>query len=716
MKRKELLAMPQVTAPLEMITVAEADQPYIDKTYCRPMTRYPHRAYLKCIESHGILKACFFLREALITGGVLPAYELYISKAQKKFITYDRLRNQWRKAKLDRIDWPHEYYCDKRAWIDPESERIIRDYFNTEKGGYDALLNFQREVREEQLLARHRRETDPWDEDLKRMPSLPKDWLKWVDKTGIPEHFIYYRYKKGGAKVGYCTHCGHEVPIKHPRYNKVGRCPRCRQPVTFKSEGKAGRLFTKKYTAYLLQRCRDGFVVREFLVQRMCPKDGRYREAQVYAQETHRIIYDHQLQARPYYWGVYKQRYIRWIAGAKMDYYWSPDLKGLIYGKTLPDLAKNELKKTGLIQWINQYKAVDPVRYLTARHWIPQLEQITKAGLWKLAQECVWERQGFMQNCSLYSAGSLTGMLGIRPMGLKRLRGNNGGALFLSWLQYETASGRPVSDELIQWFCQHGIKAKDLQFITDKMSPLQIRNYLERQMKELKSGCGYVINTWADYLAMAKRLKMDTNDEIIYRVRKLKKRHAELIRICQERESELRLVEMEERYPKVNRICKTLKKYEFQGETYSVLAPNSIAEILAEGDALHHCVGIQGRYMERIEQKESYILFLRKNRNLKKPYYTLEVEPDGTVRQKRTEYDRQGKEIGKIEAFLQDWQKNLRQRLTAEDQKLADTSQKLRAEEFAELRRSNVVIHTGELAGAKLVDVLTADLMVNKAA
>lgn len=39
MKRKELLAMPQVTAPLEMITVAEADQPYIDKTYCRPMTQ-----------------------------------------------------------------------------------------------------------------------------------------------------------------------------------------------------------------------------------------------------------------------------------------------------------------------------------------------------------------------------------------------------------------------------------------------------------------------------------------------------------------------------------------------------------------------------------------------------------------------------------------------------------------------------------------------------
>ena len=716
MKKKELLAMPQVTAPSEMIAAAEADQPYIDKRYSQPMTRYPHRAYLKCVESKGILKASFFLRESLITGGVLPAYELYISKEQRNFVTYDRLHNQWRKAKLDRIDWPYEYYCDKRAWVDPESERIIREYFNAEHGGYDELLNFQREVREEQLLARHKRETDPWDEDLKQIPPLPKDWLKWVDKIGIPEHFIYYRYKKGGAKVGYCTHCEHEVPIKNPRYNKVGRCPRCRQPVTFKSEKKAGRLFTKEYTAYLLQRCRDGFVVREFKVQRMHPKDGRYRETKVYAKETSRTIYDHQLQARSYYWGVYKQRYVRWIAGAITYYYWNQDFKGLIYGKTLPNLAKQELKKTGLIQWIHHYKRVDPDQYLTALQRTPQLEQITKAGMWQLAQECVQVKYEFMQNCSLYSAGSLTDILGIRPMGLKRLRQNNGGALFLGWLQYEMASGRPVSDELIQWFCQHGIKAKDLQFISDKMSALQIRNYIERQMRELKATSSYVINTWADYLTMAKRLKMDINDEIIYRVRKLKKRHAELIKICQERKSELRLAEMEERYPKVNQICETLKKYEFQGEIYSVLAPNSLADILAEGDALHHCVSTQGRYMERIEQRESYILFLRKNSNLKKPYYTLEVEPDGTVRQKRTAYDRQGKEIGKIEAFLQDWQKKLRQRLTAEDQKLADTSQRLRAEEFEELRKSNVVIHTGELAGAKLVDVLTADLMVNKAA
>ena len=144
------------------------------------------------------------------------------------------------------------------------------------------------------------------------------------------------------------------------------------------------------------------------------------------------------------------------------------------------------------------------------------------------------------------------------------------------------------------------------------MSPLQIRGYLIRQMHEMRASCRSVVNTWADYLSMAKRLKMDVNDAIIYRTRQLRKRHDKLVKICQERVPELRLAEMSEKYPGVDAVCKGLEKYEYQGESYSVLAPAGVGEILAEGDALHHCVA-QERYFERIERGESYILFLRKN-------------------------------------------------------------------------------------------------------
>ncbi|MCI8756812.1 MAG: hypothetical protein HFG18_09535 [Oscillospiraceae bacterium] len=369
-----------------------------------------------------------------------------------------------------------------------------------------------------------------------------------------------------------------------------------------------------------------------------------------------------------------------------------------------------------MIEWIQKHKQVDPERFLESLRRIPQLEQITKAGLWRLAEECVQNRYDFQTNTHFYASSSLTGMLGLHSQALKRLRQNNGGYLFLGWLQHEVQSGKPISDELLYWFCKQRLSAKSLQFILDRMSPQQIQNYLLRQNRVMKHGYSSIINTWADYLAMAKRLKMNVNDSIVYRVRKLKQRHDELVKICQERAPELRLMEMTEKYPGVDFICRGLKKYAYKGETYSVVAPTGIADILAEGDALHHCVSAQERYWERIEQRESYILFLRKNVALEKPYYTLEVEPDGTVRQKRTEFDRQDEHIKTIEAFLQEWQAVISKRLTTEDQSLAETSKALRVEEFQELRQKNAVIHTGELAGKKLVDVLTADLMVNNAA
>ena len=91
------------------------------------------------------------------------------------------------------------------------------------------------------------------------------------------------------------------------------------------------------------------------------------------------------------------------------------------------------------------------------------------------------------------------------------------------------------------------------------------------------------------------------------------------------------------------------------------------------------------------------------------------MEPDGTVRQKRTNYDRQRPDIEDAMKFLAEWQAVLKKRLTQEDKAAAKTSRVLREQEFQEMRENNVIIHTGDLAGQRLVDVLTADLMENAA-
>lgn len=130
---------------------------------------------------------------------------------------------------------------------------------------------------------------------------------------------------------------------------------------------------------------------------------------------------------------------------------------------------------------------------------------------------------------------------------------------------------------------------------------------------------------------------------------------------------------------------------------------------------LHHCVGSSKRYWDRIEHNEAYILFLRRKEAPDVPYYTLEIEPDGTVRQKRTKFDRQEADIQEVSAFLVEWQKVVSERLTKRDRRLASDSRTLREQEFKQMRKDDVRINVGDLAGQRLVDVLTADLMENAA-
>ena len=306
-------------------------------------------------------------------------------------------------------------------------------------------------------------------------------------------------------------------------------------------------------------------------------------------------------------------------------------------------------------------------------------------------------------------------LLGIDSRQLKRLRENKGGRQFLTWLQYEKAAGKTLPDNMIAWFCRERIFPDRLQFITDRMSMVQIHHYVRRQMRETHMKSSEVLTTWSDYLSMACRLKMDTGDAIIYRVRKLRQRHDELVELCGQKELAVRAGEVLEKYPHVEDIYQEINEvYGYAGAEYAVIVPSRIEEIMDEGEKLHHCVGSSDRYWERVERRESYVLFLRKVSSPAEPYYTLEIEPDGTVRQKRTMYDRQKEDIKDAEKFLQEWQKVISKRITAKERGLAEKSRILRNEEFAQMREKQIIIHTGDLRGRLLADVLMKDLMENK--
>ena len=235
---------------------------------------------------------------------------------------------------------------------------------------------------------------------------------------------------------------------------------------------------------------------------------------------------------------------------------------------------------------------------------------------------CSWER--CMDNkAQIYckDSGNLGKALGIDRFRLKRLRTNNGGEIFLQWLLLEKAQNKLICDDVISWMCLEKLKPADLMFIMDRMAPLQIKNYLEKQAAESGESVKNLIKTWKDYLNMAIRVGVNVQDSVIYRARKLMQRHNEMIKEIEAKDLILRAGELEKKYPGLNRICRDLKKYEYADKEYQIVVPEKVDDILYEAKLMHHCVNNTETYYERMSQQESYILFLRKTEQPTEAYY-----------------------------------------------------------------------------------------------
>ena len=194
MKKADLLKMDRLTATPDMMRYAKNDSPAMVTLGYREMReQYQYDLYLRCRVQNGILKVSLFWTGNMHKGGNLPIYEVYFSREEKKFITYDCTYNKWLDSKLDRLDWPQyrsAYYM--KAYISRRTRITIRNYLGIENGRFSDLLNYQLKIREEQLEQRHKRETDRWDNDLAQTPPLPKYWIRWVDKVAIPQNYIFY--------------------------------------------------------------------------------------------------------------------------------------------------------------------------------------------------------------------------------------------------------------------------------------------------------------------------------------------------------------------------------------------------------------------------------------------------------------------------------------------------------------------------------------------
>ena len=251
--------------------------------------------------------------------------------------------------------------------------------------------------------------------------------------------------------------------------------------------------------------------------------------------------------------------------------------------------------------------------------------------------------------------------------------------------------------------------------------------YLRQQTRRITGKYDGVISPrvtsdWIDYLDMAQKAGMNLAIESVLYPLDLKRRHDDLVaeraRLARmdhlkdvRRQIEEEAADLESRFS-IEQIMQKIKEtYQYDGEKYLIRVPDGAKSILEESRYLDHCIQRGTRYFERIATRESYILFLRKKDDPNTPWYTLEVEPGGTIRQKRSYNNNQFDDLEDAKPFLAEWQLIVQQRMSAAEVSLAEKSRAMRDQEFEELRKKGSVIRTGSHAGQLLVDELMRDLM-----
>lgn len=370
-----------------------------------------------------------------------------------------------------------------------------------------------------------------------------------------------------------------------------------------------------------------------------------------------------------------------------------------------PEQAEELLRNSGYeaAQLWDIGKAKLPVNWIMMRK-TPVYAQLCLTGLAKLAQQDAAKLNYYSYGGKIDLEGQTPEeVLGLDKNAIGRLKQLNGGTVILEWLQWKMIHPEAaLKTETLKDLERKRIVPSKIETMLALMSPRKCLNFVERQEKLMNDTPSSIIVYYEDYISIARKMGMDIRDEIVYAPKDLKLRHDQLVDEYNRHKSEFAAREMDEKWPGAQEVLDRIKDiYDYQGDGWQIITPRTLMDIVDDSHQLHHCAGASDRYYERIQTEETYILFLRHERE--KSWYTLEVEPGGTVRQKRSEYNRQP-DLEVVNQYLKEWQVAVRKRLKERDKQLAAQSAQQRAEEMEALRN-------GTERNRQLRALLMADLM-----
>ena len=277
------------------------------------------------------------------------------------------------------------------------------------------------------------------------------------------------------------------------------------------------------------------------------------------------------------------------------------------------------------------YKVYDFVEFFDLFSKYPCIEHIAKAGFEKMVIAKLLD--GYTYGAVNWRAKTIFKALRVNRAELKELKyWGNVDLFFLKLYQTSKKDGSKLTlgeiNDVKRLF--DSTQLKDVQLIMRYSSLRKAYNYILMQYKNNDGNHSFyshneVIINWRDYINDCISLEMNLQDKSVLYPKSLYTAHQNTIKQVKVKADEILDKKFKAR-------AMALQKYCFEyGDLFMRPAENT-TELISEGKALKHCVGT---YANSYASGSTAILFIRKKSEPEKPYFTVEIMPDGYISQVR---------------------------------------------------------------------------------
>ncbi len=279
----------------------------------------------------------------------------------------------------------------------------------------------------------------------------------------------------------------------------------------------------------------------------------------------------------------------------------------------------------------NCKRVTSPAKYLCAYVMHPQIEMFVKLGYGEQVQELVMERR---KNARVINWDATNPPAAFKMSKAEFAEWQKRGGDFDLRKLWQVYRKQPNAWELARLEFDFNRKVGSYQKSMVKKLAAgagvelhQLLRYFERQVEATGMAYSQIYYKWNDYVKVAGEIGMKLSEKKLLMPQDAHAVHDEAMAVrdaIRAEEEAKRNAEKEAGFRK--HLPRYQRKYTASDGVYMIRVPETIKEIVDEGQALDHCVGRMG-YIKEMAEGRNAIVFLRRCAEPDKPWYTLEVSP-----------------------------------------------------------------------------------------